>query len=147
KLLDKNLRLVGGVTYNAEERAFARAIRESLDKDSNDLSMATEIQPYELVEVMGSSDIGDVSMIAPTAEVDTAAWVPGTGFHTWQAAAASGMSIGTKGMIVAAKTMAFTAVDVLANPSIVKQARDELTKKQGPDFKYSPICRRTRHQN
>jgi len=139
RLMDKNLRLVGGVTYTAQERAFAEAISKTLGEDRKSLSMAAEIQPYEPLNVMGSSDIGDVSMIAPTAGVETAAWVPGTGFHTWQAVAASGMSIGTKGMIVAAKVMAFTAVDVFTSPSIVKQARDELIKKRGADFKYRPL--------
>jgi aminobenzoyl-glutamate utilization protein B len=137
--MDKNLRLVGGVTYTAEERAFAQAISETLGKNSPALSMAELIQPYKVEKVMGSSDIGDVSIIAPTAEVDIAAWVPGTGFHTWQATAASGMSIGTKGMIVAAKVMAFTVVDVFTSPSIIKQARDELIKKRGADFEYRPI--------
>ena len=139
RLMDKNLRLVGGVTYTAKERTFAEAISKTLGENSQDLSMAAAIQPYILLKVMGSADIGDVSMIAPTAGVETAAWVPGTGFHTWQATAASGMSIGTKGMIVAAKVMAFTAVDVFTSPSIVKQARDELIKKRGADFKYQPI--------
>jgi aminobenzoyl-glutamate utilization protein B len=139
KLMDKNLRLVGGVTYTAKERAFAEAISKTLGDNSQDLSMATVIQPYKLLKVMGSADIGDVSMIAPTAGVETAAWVPGTGFHTWQATAASGMSIGTKGMIVATKVMAFTAVDVFKSPSIVKQARNELMKKRGANFEYQPI--------
>jgi aminobenzoyl-glutamate utilization protein B len=147
KLMDKNLRLVGGVTYTAQERAFAEAIGKTLGDNRNDLSMTEEIQPYEAVDVMGSSDVGDVSMIAPTAGVDIAAWVPGTGFHTWQATAASGMSIGTKGMIVAAKVMAFTAVDVFMNPSIAEQARDELVDKRGAEFEYRPIRLRGRDLN
>ena len=139
RLMDKNLRLVGGVKYTDEERAFAEAISKTLGKDSKAPGTEEVIQAYELKEGKGSTDVGDVSMIAPTAEVLTAARVPGTAAHTWQATAASGMSIGTKGMIVAAKTMAFTAVDIFMNPSYAKQAREELEKRRGADFKYQPL--------
>ncbi|UCF00429.1 MAG: amidohydrolase [Planctomycetota bacterium] len=139
KLMDKNLRLIGGVKYTRDERAFAEAISQTLGKDSKASGTQEEIQPYELKQGKGSSDVGDVSMIVPTAEVLTATWVPGTTAHTWQATAASGMNIGTKGMIVAAKTMAFTAVDVFMNPSYVKQAREELEQRRGVDYKYQPL--------
>lgn len=139
RLMDKNLRLIGGVKYTAEEKTFAEAISKTLGQDSKALGIAQEIQPYELKKLKGSGDVGDVSMITPTAGVLTAAWVPGTAAHTWQATAASGMSIGTKGMIVAAKTMAFTAVDVFMNPSYAEQAQKELKEKRGADFKYRPL--------
>ncbi|MFA5238644.1 MAG: amidohydrolase [Phycisphaerae bacterium] len=138
-LMDKNLRLVGGVKYNDEEKVFAEAISKTLGKDSRDLATAQQIQPYEPKNIKGSTDAGDVSMIAPTAEVLTATWVPGTTSHTWQATAASGTSIGTKGMIVAAKTMAFTAVDIFMDPSYAEQARKELEEKRGTNFKYHPL--------
>ena len=138
-LMDKNLRLVGGVKYTAEEKAFTEAISKTLGKNSRAPGTEEQIQPYKFYEVKGSTDLGDVSMIAPAAEVMTAAWVPGTVPHTWQVVAASGMSIGTKGMIVAAKTMAFTAVDVLMNPSYAEQAQKELKERRGEDFKYRPL--------
>ena len=49
------------------------------------------------------------------------------------------MSIGFKGMIVAAKTLALTAVDVLQDPSHVEKARQEFLEARGPDFKYEPL--------
>jgi len=139
RLMDKNLRLIGGVKYTAEEKTFAEAVSKTLGKDSRDIASAQEIQPYEPKNIKGSTDIGDVSMIAPTAEVLTATWVPGTTSHSWQATAASGMSIGEKGMIVAAKTMAFTAIDIFMNPSYAEQARKELEEKRGANFKYRPL--------
>ncbi|MHC4159008.1 MAG: amidohydrolase [Planctomycetota bacterium] len=139
KLMDKNLWLAGGVKYTVDERTFAKKISKTLGKDSKALETVEQIQPYKPKQGKGSTDVGDVSMIVPTAEVLTATWVPGTTAHTWQATAASGMSIGAKGMILAAKTMAFTAVDVFLNPSYVKQAREELEQKRGADFKYRPL--------
>jgi aminobenzoyl-glutamate utilization protein B len=47
------------------------------------------------------------------------------------------MSIGAKGMLVAAKTMALTAIDLMANPSHIERARTEFEQVRGADFKYS----------
>jgi len=66
-----------------------------------------------------------------------ATWVPGTPAHSWQAVAAGGMSIGAKGMIVAAKTMALTVIDLMSNPTHIQRARAEFDKSRGSDFKYS----------
>jgi len=139
KLMDKNLRLVGGVKYTEEEKTFAAAIGKTLGRDSKPPGTEEVIQEYKIKEGMGSTDVGDVSMIVPTAEVLTAARVPGTVAHTWQATAVSGMSIGVKGMTAAAKTMAFTAVDIFMNPDYARQAREELEKKRGADFNYQPL--------
>ena len=49
------------------------------------------------------------------------------------------MSIGTKGMIVAAKTLARTALDILSDPSIVTEARAEFGERRGEDFRYMPL--------
>jgi aminobenzoyl-glutamate utilization protein B len=42
-------------------------------------------------------------------------------------------------MIVAAKTMALTAVDLFKNPTIMLAAKDELIRRRGADFKYVPM--------
>ena len=62
-----------------------------------------------------STDLGDVSWVAPTTEVTAATWVPGTPAHSWQATAAGGTSIGVNGMMIAAKTLALTALDLNGN--------------------------------
>jgi aminobenzoyl-glutamate utilization protein B len=68
-----------------------------------------------------------------------ATWVPGTPGHSWQAVAAGGTSIGTKGMIVAAKTIAMTAIDLFTDPSIMSAAKDELIRRRGKDFIYESL--------
>ena len=55
---------------------------------------------------MGSTDVGDVSWVVPTAGFATACWVPGTPGHSWQAVACGGTTIGKKGMQLAAKVLA-----------------------------------------
>jgi aminobenzoyl-glutamate utilization protein B len=56
-------------------------------------------------------------------------WAPGTPAHSWQAVACGGTEIGTKGMMVAAKTMAMTAIDLFTNPTLVIKAKEEFVSK------------------
>jgi aminobenzoyl-glutamate utilization protein B len=140
KIMYDNLVKVGGVSYNEEEKAFAEKISKTLGKETLDLATAENIQPYkETARAYGSTDVGDVSYTVPTAGLGTATWVPGTPAHSWQAVAAGGMSIGTKGMMVAAKTLALTAMDIFKNPKTVEAAKAELEERRGKDFKYVPM--------
>jgi len=141
RAMHANLERVGGVDYSAVETDFAEKIRESLGENAPPLSQATEISPFMILPgaMPASTDVGDVSWVAPTVGLSTATWVPGTAAHTWQAVAAGGTSIGNKGMIVAAKTIAMTAVDVLTNAEMVTAAREEYLERIGPDFVYVPL--------
>jgi aminobenzoyl-glutamate utilization protein B len=140
KIMYKNLNIVGGYTYTPEERVFAEKIQKTLVAPSN-LENSRMVTPFRIEEkgTGGSTDVGDVSWVVPTAGLRTATWVPGTSAHSWQAVAAGGTSIGTKGMIVAAKTMALTALDLFTDPSIMTAAWEELHRRRGQDFKYAPL--------
>ena len=140
KIMHNNLTKVGGVTYDDKEMAFAEKISKSLGYDQLDLQRAIEIQPYrEQARAYGSTDVGDVSFTVPTVGMGSATWVPGTPAHSWQAVAAGGTSIGTKGMLVAAKTLTLTAMDLFDNHEMVAKAKAELENRRGADFKYVPL--------
>jgi aminobenzoyl-glutamate utilization protein B len=142
KLMYDNLVKVGGYTYTLEEKAFAEKISKSLNNDSLNLSYSEGVLPYNTTldyNGAGSTDVGDVSFNVPTAEMNAATWVPGTPAHSWQAVAAGGMSIGTKGMMVAAKTMVATAIDLYSNLDIIEKAKAEFLETRGKDFKYIPL--------
>ena len=136
EVMDKNLRKVGGVEYSPEEKAFAEEIRKSFASPSIDLGSEATIQPMGFKSGGGSTDVGDVSWVVPTAGLNTATWVPGTSAHSWQAIAAGGTGIGHKGMIVAAKTLALTAIDLLEDEKLIESAREEFERLRGPDFEY-----------
>ena len=131
-LLDKNLKLVGGVKYTPEERAFAEKLRATFDLSNAPPlgSEATVIPPSEVHPIGGSTDVGDVSWQYPTANFVAATWAPGASAHSWQSTAFSGMSIGRKGMLVAAKTLALTVLDIVHDPNQVKLARDAFEKRR-----------------
>ena len=80
-----------------------------------------------------------MSFTIPTVGMSAATWVPGTSAHSWQAVAAGGMSIGEKGMMVAAKTIALTGMDLIDNPELVAAAKKEFLEKRGDDFIYTPL--------
>ncbi|MEZ4984963.1 MAG: hypothetical protein R2795_08000 [Saprospiraceae bacterium] len=134
---------VGGVIYNDEELAFAEALLPTLNKSGITLEQAAVVQPYDASEKTfpASTDVGDISWVVPTAGIRTATWSAlVTPAHSWQAVAAGGTSIGHKGMMVAAKTLALSTIELLQNPSIcVIAARQELDGRIGNDFQYYPL--------
>ena len=139
KTMHKNLSVVGGVEYDAKELEFAQKIQESFNAARvPPLSNAKDIQPYRLSHFSASTDVGDVSYVVPTVGLGTATWVPGTAAHTWQAVAADGMSIGFKGMMAAAKTMALTGKDLILNPSLIQEAQNEFKERLG-SLVYEPL--------
>ncbi|RDY58317.1 amidohydrolase [Flagellimonas nanhaiensis] len=140
KIMHDNLTKVGGITYSDEEKAFAEKISKSMGYETLDMERAKGVQPYkEIARAYGSTDVGDVSFTVPTVGMSAATWVPGTPAHSWQAVAAGGTSIGPKGMMVAAKTITLTAIDLFEKPEIVSKAKAELEERRGKDFKYIPL--------
>jgi aminobenzoyl-glutamate utilization protein B len=141
RTMHANLSRVGGVSYTPEERRFAETIRTTFPADVPALESAGEVQPFVVEEVGsgGSTDVGDVSWAVPTAGLNTATWVPGTSAHSWQAVAAGGTSIGNKGMINAAKTLAFTMHDLFNDPQRIEAARTEFLGRRGADYIYVPL--------
>ena len=73
----------------------------------------------------GSTDVGDVSYCAPTAQCYYAAGALGTGGHTWQMAAQSCSPLGFKGMLAAAAAMALAGARAAADPALLALAREQ----------------------
>lgn len=139
RMMDEKLREVGGVQYTKDEKKFAEKIYESFDRPDHALGSESEIQPYDKSLGYGSTDVGDVSYAVPTVGLRTATWVPGTAAHSWQAAAASGMSIGFKGAEVAAKALTLAAIELYTNPELREAARKEFDETRGKDYKYTSL--------
>ncbi|KJS36549.1 MAG: amidohydrolase [Hyphomonas sp. BRH_c22] len=139
RMMDTKLRQVGGVDYNEEEAAFAEEIYTSFAKPELPLGSEKEVQPFEVSLGYGSTDVGDVSFAVPTVGLRAATWVPGTAAHSWQAVAASGMSIGYKGAQVAAKTLTLAAIELYENPELRTAARAEFDAARGEDYEYTSL--------
>jgi aminobenzoyl-glutamate utilization protein B len=131
KVMHANLTRVGGIKYAPADEAFARQIQAGFGYTAPPLSKAAAIEPYSVSSFPASTDVGDVSWMVPTVGLGVATWVPGTSAHSWQAVAANGMAIGQKAMLVAAKTIAMTAIDLYFGSDIIQQARLEWETKKG----------------
>lgn len=140
EVMQQNLEQVGGVPYTPEETGFAKKIQSSFTFKTPAIETAGNVMPLraETDAGGGSTDVGDVSYAVPTVGLSAATWVPGTPAHSWQAVACGGTEIGAKGMMVAAKTIALTAIDLYTNPAIIQQATDEFKKAKG-DYQYKAL--------
>jgi aminobenzoyl-glutamate utilization protein B len=139
KIMDANLRLVGGFSYTPEEKEFGTKIQKTFTGEFPSLETSNQIAALGESESGGSTDVSDISWVVPTAGLRIATWVPGTAAHSWQAVAAGGTSIGFKGMMVAAKTLAATAIELYDSPQVIESAWKELKARTGSDFKYESL--------
>jgi aminobenzoyl-glutamate utilization protein B len=119
----------GGYEFTPEERQFAEELQKTLGAPVH--KPGPENVQVDKTEGCGpaSTDAGDVSWVVPTVQFTTATFVPGVGPHTWQAAACAGSSIGRKGMVVAARTLALAGVELFENPGEVQAGKDAFQKR------------------
>jgi amidohydrolase len=83
------------------------------------------VESPPLADRMGSSDIGNVSQVIPAIQPMVQIAPAGTPIHSRAFEAAAVSPLARDGMCQAAKTMAMTTYDLLADPGLVKRARAE----------------------
>jgi aminobenzoyl-glutamate utilization protein B len=139
--MQKDLNMVGGVIYTPEETAFAKKLQSTFAYKAPPLETAAMVDSLPAKPNYGpaSTDVGDVSWTVPTIGLSAATWVPGVPAHSWQATACGGMGIGFKGMMVAAKTIALTGIDLLTDPTLVTKAKAEFETDKGAGFQYKAM--------
>ena len=136
--MQANLQKIGGVIYSPEEVIYAKKMQPTFYGKLVSIDSAAVVKAMHTEKNLGSTDVGDVSYAVPTVGMGAATWVPGTSAHSWQAAACGGTDIGIKGMIVAAKTIAFTAIDLFLNPVLITKAKEEFVQSKG-SYQYKAL--------
>ena len=162
EVLKKTILKLGKIDFSPEDYAYAKEIIKSFDITKTlgmfagfgiNLDMIPQAvldigllpQPIIFPEsdkeiiVPGSSDVGDISWNIPTGQFGAACQVIGTPGHSWQITAQSGMGIGHKGMLHAAKILALSGLEFLKNPDLVKKAKEEFNLKVEKESYVSPI--------
>lgn len=145
-LTHKNMVEIGAPSYTEEEIQFAKTIQETLDPNM----VETEIKKFMSLDndekeyihqsvldkdkvgnvvVAGSSDSGDVSWLMPMNLFFTATWPLGVPAHSWQATSSSASSMGMKGMLYAAEIFSGIMYDLLNDPNLVEEAKNEFNKR------------------
>ncbi|RZK96985.1 MAG: amidohydrolase, partial [Methylobacterium sp.] len=132
-----NLQRLGPPPFDAADRSLAEAFRKTVG--TADIVAAHERAGMALTDAplcdrivpldakgnggVGSTDVGDVSWAVPTVQMRGATYAIGTPGHSWQLTGQGKSALAHKGMVHAAKTMAGTAIDVLADPALLDQAK------------------------
>ncbi|MHA1636459.1 MAG: amidohydrolase, partial [Candidatus Thorarchaeota archaeon] len=142
------MREVGFPKYTDEEMKFAKEMAKSISQEEKIESLRQSKRPNweELKDVLldqtisepwdegivwpGSTDVADVSWVVPTMEFYTTSMLLGDAGHSWQFVSMSGMSIGHKSLVFAAKTIASAGLDLLTKPGLLKQVQDDFDKRR-----------------
>ncbi|HDR8982630.1 M20 family metallopeptidase [Burkholderia vietnamiensis] len=148
QVMYRHLQSIGTACFDADDAALADAYQrqtlttQDIETSSRSLNQAWRdpkalfdgIDPYEPGKgrpICGSTDVGDVSWVTPTAQCHTSCYAFGTPPHSWQWVAQGKAPLAHKGMLLAAKTMASTAIDLLAAPDTLARAKAELLERRG----------------
>ena len=96
---------------------------------------------YELVEYdgtnkqsFGSSDVGDVSWVCPTPQINGACYAADTPGHSWQLTGQGKLGPAHKGMLYAGKVMAAAAIELMENPQLIEKAKEEHKMRVGEGY-------------
>lgn len=152
EVLHENMCAIPLPEYTQEELAFAAELKTTCPASSLP-GLSTEQNPYVAKTVCqlssngakplndflipyfpsccynpGSTDVGDVSWLAPTAQFTAVTWVSGSPGHSWQNVSIGKSSIAHKGMLYAAKVLAMTACRLLEEPDLLKKAHKEFAE-------------------
>jgi aminobenzoyl-glutamate utilization protein B len=137
-----NIQAVGLPKWTEEEQAFAKAVQTEV-KAKKIEGLATNLEklepPEEEPKSGGSDDIGDVSWTVPTITVRYPANIPDVTYHHWSAAIAMATPIAHKGVVAGAKVIAMTTLDLLLNPTLLKDAKAYFSDVQNKDQQYRPV--------
>jgi aminobenzoyl-glutamate utilization protein B len=137
-VVQKELERVGAPAFDGQEQEFARSLQKQLGIEQ--VGMATKVTPYTLKNgTTGSSDIAEVSAVAPLTELNVAIAPVGVPFHHWGVTSCAAHPVGYKGMLVASKVLAASAIDLLTDPTKVAAAREEFQKTTGGKAWVSPL--------
>ncbi len=106
-------------------------------KPLNDFVMPYVPSDYQSA---GSTDVGDVSWLTPTAQFNTACWTSNCPGHSWQIVSMAKTSIAHKAMLHAGQVMAAAAAELMTNPAVLAEAKAEfaVTAAEGYDCPLEP---------
>ena len=137
--MQKNLEALGDIQYTQEEIDFALEMQRNIGKP--EIGIDGKIR--SLRETLkspggGSTDVGDVSYNVPVVSLNATTAPKGVPWHSWSVVASSGMSIGHKGMLYAAKALGMTMVDIFKDSRLRDDIKREFDERIG-DYEYDPF--------
>ncbi len=156
--MHENMVALGPIAFDEADQAFAKVIQDTFTEEA----IKSSIRLYQIKGDVfsngkidgstplhlglrdfegqshfraGSTDVGDVSWVTPTAQCWTPAWAIGTNPHTWQVVAQGKSPAAHKAMAHAAKTLASTGLSLMTSPELLESVKKEwLEKTEGSDY-------------
>jgi aminobenzoyl-glutamate utilization protein B len=156
--MHENMVALGPIAFDDADQAFAKVIQDTFTEEA----IKSSIRLYQIKGDVfsngkidgstplhlglrdfegqshfraGSTDVGDVSWVTPTAQCWTPAWAIGTNPHTWQVVAQGKSPAAHKAMAHAAKTLASTGLSLMTSPELLESVKKEwLEKTEGSDY-------------
>ena len=134
----KKSRALGDIQYTQEEIDFALEMQRNNGKP--EIGIDGKIK--SLRETLkspggGSTDVGDVSYNVPVVSLNATTAPKGVPWHSWSVVASSGMSIGHKGMLHAAKALGMSMIDIYKDKKLREDIKKEFDERIG-DYEYDP---------
>jgi aminobenzoyl-glutamate utilization protein B len=128
--IQRNIELIGLPEWTESETLFAKSLQKELGaKEEGYPDKLNPIgQPSEIQVGGGSTDVGEVSLIAPTATLNFPGEVPGAIGHHWSTVTAGYGSAAWKGLSAGAKVMAATALDLLTDEKLLAEIKNEFAE-------------------
>ncbi|MFP4489817.1 MAG: amidohydrolase [Bacteroidales bacterium] len=125
--IQSNINLIGMPEWTEEEHEFARNLQKELGKEEKGFpEEAAQLKEPSGIQVGGgSSDVGEVTLVAPTATLRFPGGVPGMIGHHWSAVSAYYGSAAWKGLNTGARVMAATAIDLLTDRKKLESIQKE----------------------
>ena len=136
-IMQNNIETLGDISYNEEEVSYANTILKETGKPQIGLDGQYKPLMPTLPATGGSTDVGDVSQVVPVIRMSATVAAKDGPWHSWAVVACTGMSIGHKGMIYAAKALSMTMVDLFKEPKLVEAVKEDYRKNKSPK-KYVP---------
>jgi aminobenzoyl-glutamate utilization protein B len=130
EVIQKNLELVGPPKFDDREKAFARATQKDM-KPQPAMALSERVEPLPSgppAQGLHSTDVGDLTWFFPVGQLTATTHSYGAPGHSWQIVACTGTTIGEKGMLVAAKALAASAIDLYRSPETLQRARADQQK-------------------
>jgi aminobenzoyl-glutamate utilization protein B len=137
--MQSHLERVGVPGYTEGEQAFARELQSNFGVEPQGMTTTTSPLPGDEPAFGFSTDVGDVSWCTPTMGCGMPTVPLEVGLHTWAATACHGTSIGLKGAIHAARVLAATGIDILADADLRQAARDDFEHRTNGKPYVSPL--------
>jgi len=127
RVMQKEMERIGPPGFDEKDQTFAKALQKEVGVEQ--AGLATDVVPYGPNHGgTASSDLGEVSAAVPLAELNIVARPIGTAAHHWGQTACAAHPLGLKGMLVAAKVLGASMVDLLSDPKQVAAAKEEFQK-------------------